>query len=279
MLLADNCVWSCTSGLSLACIYCRQDNVERDTIGEEHRDRRLSAEPCPEPCKSLTAPLASSSSSDNVEMDLVCEANLNGWLSPELWPEPLPSLSEFTELLSVLTAAVTCVLPALLTSHWSAPSRHAPEWSYGEMDSSIVAIIPAATRAHYTSVQTWEFGKHWSAQATGTATDHPPIKGQRPSATLCGLGGCATTLPANPVVFAMQVSKPETIFAKKSSNYALIQLLSHQICLAIITECVSVVRSLLLLSGDIETNPGPINSTTVLTELQKLSAGQDKLLE
>ncbi|XP_042145362.1 uncharacterized protein LOC121835330, partial [Ixodes scapularis] len=40
-----------------------------------------------------------------------------------------------------------------------------------------------------------------------------------------------------------------------------------------------VIRRLLMMSGDVETNPGPVTSSEILSELQKLSAGQIKLIE
>ncbi|XP_077507280.1 uncharacterized protein LOC144116387 [Amblyomma americanum] len=76
----------------------------------------------------------------------------------------------------------------------------------------------------------------------------------------------------------MQVSKSYTLFAKRSSNYILVQFPSPQCCVAIAAECVTVVHSLLLVSGDIETNPGPNDSSAVLAELQKLTAGQTQLI-
>ncbi|XP_049269120.1 uncharacterized protein LOC119386531 [Rhipicephalus sanguineus] len=76
----------------------------------------------------------------------------------------------------------------------------------------------------------------------------------------------------------MQVSKSYTLFAKKSSNYVLVQFPSPRCCLAIAAECVSIIHSLLMLSGDIETNPGPSGNDAVLTELQKIAAGQSKVI-
>ncbi|XP_037529259.2 uncharacterized protein LOC119406597 [Rhipicephalus sanguineus] len=74
----------------------------------------------------------------------------------------------------------------------------------------------------------------------------------------------------------MQVSVPQSLFTKKSSNYFLLQLPSPRCCCTTVVECVRAVRLLLLLvSGDIESNPGP---DAVLAELQKLSAGQSTLL-
>ncbi|XP_075748106.1 uncharacterized protein LOC142814049 [Rhipicephalus microplus] len=76
----------------------------------------------------------------------------------------------------------------------------------------------------------------------------------------------------------MRVSKSYALFAKKTSNYVLVQLPSPRCCLAVAAECVSVIHSLLMLSGDVETNPGPGGNDAVLTELQKIAAGQSKVI-
>ncbi|XP_037502608.2 uncharacterized protein LOC119377056 [Rhipicephalus sanguineus] len=74
----------------------------------------------------------------------------------------------------------------------------------------------------------------------------------------------------------MQVSSSYQAPTKKSSDYFLVQLPSPQCCLLLISECIDVIRALLLLSGDVETNPGP--DKVVLDELRKLSAGQATLI-
>ncbi|XP_077564711.1 uncharacterized protein LOC144180202 [Haemaphysalis longicornis] len=76
----------------------------------------------------------------------------------------------------------------------------------------------------------------------------------------------------------MQVSNRSAFLAKKSSNYFSVQLPSPRCCVVIIVECAQVIRSLLLLAGDVETNPGPPTAEDLLTELQKLSARQNKLI-
>ncbi|XP_077528899.1 uncharacterized protein LOC144141207 [Haemaphysalis longicornis] len=76
----------------------------------------------------------------------------------------------------------------------------------------------------------------------------------------------------------MQVSRYNSLFAKKTSNYYLVQLPSPQCLCEIILECAHTTSSLLLLlSGDVETNPGP-EMQEILTELQRISAGQATLL-
>ncbi|XP_075526332.1 uncharacterized protein LOC142558055 [Dermacentor variabilis] len=74
----------------------------------------------------------------------------------------------------------------------------------------------------------------------------------------------------------MQVGVSESLFSKKTSNYFLLQLPSPRCCCATVIECAGVVQLLLLLlSGDVESNPGP---DPILVELQKLSAGQSTLI-
>ncbi|CAN8025274.1 unnamed protein product, partial [Ixodes persulcatus] len=89
---------------------------------------------------------------------------------------------------------------------------------------------------------------------------------------------CAATQSTNPLALAMQVSKPYVTYSKKSSDYFLVQLPSPQFCVSIAIECVEVMHSLLvvLLSGDVETNPGPTEA--ILAELKKLSVGQAQII-
>ncbi|XP_050033145.1 uncharacterized protein [Dermacentor andersoni] len=115
----------------------------------------------------------------------------------------------------------------------------------------------------------------WIHAPSSTTTEEPSIKDHHQRAALCGLGRCATMHSSKPFAFAAQVSNQYCLFTKKSSNYCLLQLPSPQCCLSIVVECYDVVRTLLLLAGDIESNPGP---DTVLAELKKLSTGQSQLL-
>ncbi|XP_077504954.1 uncharacterized protein LOC144114839 [Amblyomma americanum] len=119
----------------------------------------------------------------------------------------------------------------------------------------------------------------WEAPSSATTLTVPSIKEQRPSTAPCGLGGCATTRLHNPLLFAMQVGNHRTIFTKKTSNYFFVQLPSPQCCLATCIECFHVVRSLLLMCGDIESNPGPEKLDVILGELKKMSTGQTELVK
>lgn len=68
------------------------------------------------------------------------------------------------------------------------------------------------------------------------------------------------------------------LYAKKSSDYVLVPMPSPTCLFAIAMDCIHVTRFLLLLSGNTETNSGP-DFNAVLTELQKLSAGQSQLID
>uniref|UniRef100_L7LVD0 Putative tick transposon n=1 Tax=Rhipicephalus pulchellus TaxID=72859 RepID=L7LVD0_RHIPC len=100
----------------------------------------------------------------------------------------------------------------------------------------------------------------------------PPL-----SASPCGLGSCSARVTTNPLHFIMQVGPSYSLYAKKSSNYFLLQLPSPQRLFATCCECGAVVRSLLLVAGDIESNPGPDNAA-ILAELRKLTAGQSTVI-
>lgn len=75
------------------------------------------------------------------------------------------------------------------------------------------------------------------------------------------------------LVFTVQFGAKYSLFSKKCSDYSLVQLLSPQCYLALLGECVHVIQSLLMLSGDVEINPGP-SINDVLAELQKLKVEQ-----
>ncbi|XP_075530989.1 uncharacterized protein LOC142564055 [Dermacentor variabilis] len=75
----------------------------------------------------------------------------------------------------------------------------------------------------------------------------------------------------------MQVGEPYVMFAKKTSNYCLVQLPSPRYCVTIIAECVDVMHSLLLQAGDIESNPGP-STEALLAEMRKLTNGQAQVI-
>ncbi|XP_037275435.2 uncharacterized protein LOC119168126 [Rhipicephalus microplus] len=119
--------------------------------------------------------------------------------------------------------------------------------------------------------------KTWSTLSASASMPVSTTKERPLPAALCGLGGCAPTQTANPFTLVMQVSKTYSLLAKKSSNYLLFQLPSPHCCVLVALECSRVIRALLMMSGDIESNPGPA-SNAVLTELQKLSAGQTELI-
>ncbi|XP_075533967.1 uncharacterized protein LOC142567674 [Dermacentor variabilis] len=117
----------------------------------------------------------------------------------------------------------------------------------------------------------------WTNLSSSTSTLLSTTKEQALPVAPCGLGGCAQTQIAKPFTLVMQVGKAYSLFCKKSSNYFLFQLPSPHCCLLVALECSHVIRALLMMSGDIESNPGP-DSNALLVELKNLSARQLKLI-
>ncbi|KAL3215527.1 hypothetical protein MRX96_033995 [Rhipicephalus microplus] len=64
------------------------------------------------------------------------------------------------------------------------------------------ACLGFAREMHITPYY-WMLQPSWDSASNGTLSSSPTIKEQRPSRPLCGLGGCATTLSSNTLVFAV----------------------------------------------------------------------------
>lgn len=64
---------------------------------------------------------------------------------------------------------------------------------------------------------------------------------------------------------------------REEIEHLLLQLPSPHCCFLIVAERIDIVHSLLMQSGDVETNLGPENAA-ILAELQKITAGQSKLI-
>ncbi|XP_077537499.1 uncharacterized protein LOC144149692 [Haemaphysalis longicornis] len=122
---------------------------------------------------------------------------------------------------------------------------------------------------------------HVLSSASLAATDGPAA---REPLWLDTSAGTSTQCTSNPNTLACQAAPPpeeqSSLFSKKSSNYCLVQLPSPQCCVCMAFECIDVIHCLLiLLSGDIESNPGPLDDgAVILDELKKISAGQATLL-
>ncbi|XP_077508998.1 uncharacterized protein LOC144120461 [Amblyomma americanum] len=188
------------------------------------------------------------------------------------------SLNPFCLAMQVIAPLwITTLFPAPLAA---CPPDISPEWTpaLNRTDMCQPCAITASLDRALTSPVHCTLDRQLETPSPSTSSPAPAFKQLRPPASPCGLGGCATMRSLNPFCLAMQVSKPCCLYAKKSSDYFLIQLPSPQCCLAIVTECSDVIISLLLLSGDIETNPGPASLETVVTELKKLSAGQSTII-
>ncbi|XP_064472863.1 uncharacterized protein LOC135387694 [Ornithodoros turicata] len=81
-----------------------------------------------------------------------------------------------------------------------------------------------------------------------------------------------------------QVGSHYSLFCKRSNNVCLLLLPSPQTCFYILNECTNVIGLLLLCSGDVESNPGPMTKdqetqfNNMMELLQKLDDGQSTLL-
>ncbi|XP_075550760.1 uncharacterized protein LOC142584539 [Dermacentor variabilis] len=185
-------------------------------------------------------------------------------------PFPRPSPQMIT--------AVVChvLLPPLQMACIAGPTEHAPSLCRypKQIDISPTLFLLKKPRP---PLGYWTLQPAWDHTSKVTLSSPSTIKEQQPSRLPCGLGGCATTLSRNMLAFTMQVSAKYSLFSKKCSNYCLVQLPSPQCCLAMLSECVHAIQSLLLLSGDVETNPGP-SIADVFAELQKLTVGQSTLI-
>ncbi|XP_072142129.1 uncharacterized protein [Dermacentor andersoni] len=161
-----------------------------------------------------------------------------------------------------------------LWARWLCHNTRAPLRGAADGRTLCVATPNLPTQVNLTLIADWE------APSSATTLTVPTIKEQRPSTATCGLGGCATTRLHNPFVLAMQVGNHRTLFTKKNTtNYFLVQLPSPQCCLATCIECFHVVRPLLLMCGDIESNPGPDKLDVILGEPKKMSTGQTELVK
>ncbi|XP_037574056.2 uncharacterized protein LOC119456399 [Dermacentor silvarum] len=201
----------------------------------------------------------------------------------------------FTLVMQVFQRAlVRLLLPSLVTASLAVPLQYRA-WS-GEHDR--IACHPSlmrtsgfappfrpldfvgSSRSAFSTTplpKTVVLDAAWTNLSPSTSTLRSTIKEQSIPVAPCGLGGCAQTQTANPFTLVMQVSKAYSLFSKKSSNRFLLQLPSPHCCLLVAVECSDVIRALLMMSGDVESNPGP-DSDALLAELKNLSAGQSQLI-
>ncbi|XP_065284655.2 uncharacterized protein [Dermacentor albipictus] len=177
-----------------------------------------------------------------------------------------------------MITAVVChvLLPPLQMAYIAGPTEHAPSLCRYPNQIDISPTLPFLKKPR-PPLGYWTLQPAWDHTSKVTLSSPSTIKEQQPSRLPCGLGGCATTVSRNMLAFTMQVSAKYSLFCKKCSNYCLVQLPSPQCCLAMLSECVHAIQSLLLLSGDVETNPGP-SIADVFAELQKLTVGQSTLI-
>ncbi|XP_070383671.1 uncharacterized protein [Dermacentor albipictus] len=110
---------------------------------------------------------------------------------------------------------------------------------------------------------------------TGTTPVHPAhawnfVKKLRPSnAPFSGPGSKLAMARANvPRFFLVQVTNSYCLYAKPSSHRALLVLPGPRRFCSIVCDCAHMLFKLLMLAGDIESNPGPDKEINVLKELQ-----------
>ncbi|XP_075747190.1 uncharacterized protein LOC142804298 [Rhipicephalus microplus] len=191
------------------------------------------------------------------------------------WLSAIPRKDFFlTENNKVLTMPSKLFLQFLMPG-FIGPSTIPAPFHSGTSNLNPTTIAPDLAIA--LPLQTLSLDHTWTTPSRQTSSAATTTKQTPLSAPHCGLSSCANAQP-NLFAFIRQVSNRSAFLAKKSSNYFLVQLPSPRCCVVIIVECAQVIRSFLLLVGDVETNPGPPTGEDLLTELQKLSAGQNKLI-
>ncbi|XP_077562827.1 uncharacterized protein LOC144178683 [Haemaphysalis longicornis] len=114
------------------------------------------------------------------------------------------------------------------------------------------------------------------------------IKLARIVAAFSGLGSTAMDRANLPRFFLVQVTNRYCLFAKRTSYRALVVLPSpHWFC-TFAYDCTNALVQLILLAGDVETNPGPDSphssdsddvSSQMLKALKELQSGQSAMLE
>ncbi|KAH9374549.1 hypothetical protein HPB48_016370 [Haemaphysalis longicornis] len=135
------------------------------------------------------------------------------------------------------------------------------------------------------------FSLSWNCPSSGTATAQTPVlnrlkRPDRSSAAFSGLGSATKMGRANvPRIFFVQVKNTHCLFIKRSSNRCLLVLPSPGCICVNVYDCACILRDLLILAGDIETNPGPPDNvptdapTEMINMLKELQSGQTAMLE
>ncbi|KAH9367408.1 hypothetical protein HPB48_004003 [Haemaphysalis longicornis] len=83
------------------------------------------------------------------------------------------------------------------------------------------------------------------------------INKEHPRASFSGLGGTGKEPMLIPVFIVVQVSNKHAISSIRDDSLTLMVLPSPQFLLATVSDCIAVIRMLLIASGDVELNPGP----------------------
>ncbi|KAL3228705.1 hypothetical protein MRX96_023835 [Rhipicephalus microplus] len=106
----------------------------------------------------------------------------------------------------MITAALCHVLLPLVrtTVCTVAPREHAPSF-YHYPNQIAVPLVLASPEERISTSYWWMLRPSWDFASKGTLSSSQTIKEQRPSRPLCWLGGCATKLSSNTLVFALQM--------------------------------------------------------------------------
>ncbi|KAL3215510.1 hypothetical protein MRX96_033978 [Rhipicephalus microplus] len=85
-----------------------------------------------------------------------------------------------------------------------APMEHALSFYHYPIQIAVPLVFPSPEERISTPYY-WMLQPSWDSDSKGTISSSPTIKEQRPSRPICWLGGCATTLSSNSLVFAVQM--------------------------------------------------------------------------
>lgn len=106
----------------------------------------------------------------------------------------------------------------------------------------------------------WNDSPALCAPPSSKVTDASPqlyLNSWDPRIAFSGHGSAATMrVYSNPFAFLVRVGSAPSLYSKRSNNVCLLLLPCPCVMIAVTSECVHVVK-LLIMSGDIESNPGP----------------------
>ncbi|XP_040357426.2 uncharacterized protein LOC121046817 [Ixodes scapularis] len=116
------------------------------------------------------------------------------------------------------------------------------------------------------------FERVYASTSTSSLTDGLALKPWSALGCFSGHGNSLGMHRSNAVCILVQVGSVPSLHAKKTNNHCLLLFPCPSVFFALLLECLDVLRSLLLLSGDVELNPGPMTvaQATQLDDVCKL---------